>query len=224
MANSFDCPNCGAPISEIKEKAKTVTCPYCDAVFENPLNKSAEEGAGNNVQGVQVTNVTNVNVVQQSAVVAGAPVVVGVGASTYKSPSPKSSKVAQLLCDFLGMLGIHRFYVGKMGTGVIWLLTLGCFLIGWIVDAISISKGTFTDQEGRPLVNTNITVDKNDERQRVCTNCGGKTTGSLLRCPNCGSVLRSWYETTWGSIAIIAAILIFCAIYSAATGGTAAKG
>ena len=223
MAKTFNCPNCGAPISEIEEKAKSVTCPYCDAMFENPLIKSREEGANNNVQGVQVNNVTNVNVVQQSPVVAGTSVPAGVNTLTPKGPSPKSSKTAQLLCDFLGMFGVHRFYAGKIGTGIIWLFTLGCFLIGWVVDAIAISKGTFTDKDGRPLVNTNITVDKNDERQRVCINCGGKTTGSLLRCPSCGSVLRSWYETTWGSIAIIAVIIILLSICGAATGGSSPK-
>ena len=39
--------------------------------------------------------------------------------------SSKSRMVALLLCFFLGTLGAHRFYVGKIGTGVVWLLTLG---------------------------------------------------------------------------------------------------
>jgi len=41
--------------------------------------------------------------------------------------SPKSRLVALLLCFFLGPLGVHRFYVGKIGTGILMLLTLG----GW---------------------------------------------------------------------------------------------
>ena len=41
--------------------------------------------------------------------------------------SPKSRLIALLLCIFVGGLGIHRFYVGKIGTGVLWLLTAGCF-------------------------------------------------------------------------------------------------
>ena len=48
--------------------------------------------------------------------------------------SPKSRLIALLLCVFVGGLGIHRFYVGKIGTGVLWLLTAGCFGIGALVE------------------------------------------------------------------------------------------
>lgn len=65
--------------------------------------------------------------------------------------SPKSRRVALLLCIFVGGLGIHRFYVGKIGTGVLWLLTAGCLGIGALVDLIMIACGTFTDSDGKPV-------------------------------------------------------------------------
>lgn len=65
--------------------------------------------------------------------------------------SYRSKVTAIVLCLLLGWLGIHRFYVGKIGTGIIWFITGGCFGIGWIVDFFMILFGAFRDKEGRLL-------------------------------------------------------------------------
>ena len=69
----------------------------------------------------------------------------------YDNYSDKSRLAAAILCLFFGTLGIHRFYVGKIGTGLIWFFTGGFFAIGWILDIIFIVLGFFKDKEGYPL-------------------------------------------------------------------------
>ena len=53
-----------------------------------------------------------------------------------------------LLCLFCGGLGVHRYYVGKVGTGILYTLTAGLFGIGYLVDFIKILCGKFTDKDG----------------------------------------------------------------------------
>lgn len=65
--------------------------------------------------------------------------------------SLKSRWVALLLCWFFGGLGVHRFYVGKIGTGILYLLTLGFFGIGVFVDFLVILFGGFRDKDGLKL-------------------------------------------------------------------------
>jgi hypothetical protein len=48
--------------------------------------------------------------------------------------------------------GLQRFYVGKIGTGILWFLTGGMFMIGQIIDVVMILTGQFTDRYGLPLV------------------------------------------------------------------------
>lgn len=72
-------------------------------------------------------------------------------ANYVTTTSDKNKWVAFWLCLLLGGLGIHRFYVGKIGTGIIYLLTGGLCGIGWLVDLIKILMGSFRDNTGAPL-------------------------------------------------------------------------
>ncbi|HEX2649099.1 MAG TPA: TM2 domain-containing protein [Burkholderiales bacterium] len=65
--------------------------------------------------------------------------------------SEKSNTVALLLCFFLGFLGAHRFYVGKIGTGVLMLITLGGLGIWNLIDFIIIVVQKFSDSDGNVL-------------------------------------------------------------------------
>ena len=65
--------------------------------------------------------------------------------------SEKSNTVALLLCFFLGFLGAHRFYVGKIGTGVLMLVTLGGLGIWNLIDFIIIVVQKFSDSDGNVL-------------------------------------------------------------------------
>jgi hypothetical protein len=71
---------------------------------------------------------------------------------TGRAMSPRSRLAALLLCLFLGALGVHRFYVGKTGTGVAMIFTLGGLGIWTLIDLIMIITGGFTDIEGRAVL------------------------------------------------------------------------
>ena len=70
---------------------------------------------------------------------------------THLRRSRKDKIVALLLCIFLGFFGAHKFYVGKIGMGFVYLLTGGLFGIGWLVDIFLIAFGSFKDKYELPL-------------------------------------------------------------------------
>ena len=67
--------------------------------------------------------------------------------------SEKDWLVTLLLCIFFGGIGVHRFYAGKIGTGILQLITLGGCGIWTLVDLIMIIIGKFTDKDGNKITN-----------------------------------------------------------------------
>lgn len=67
--------------------------------------------------------------------------------------SDKNWLVTLLLCLFVGAIGVHRFYAGKIGTGILQLITLGGCGIWTIIDLIMIITGNFKDKDGNPITN-----------------------------------------------------------------------
>ena len=65
--------------------------------------------------------------------------------------SDKDKKTALLLCIFGGFLGLHYFYVGRIGKGLLYMFTVGLFMFGWIFDIITVATGGFKDNSGQPL-------------------------------------------------------------------------
>jgi len=58
--------------------------------------------------------------------------------SNYHGGKKCDKWTAFLLCLFLGYFGGHKFYEGKIGLGILYILTVGLFGIGWIIDTIII--------------------------------------------------------------------------------------
>ncbi len=56
--------------------------------------------------------------------------------------------ITLVLAFFLGVIGVHRFYNGKIGTGILTVLTLGGFGIWVIIDLVMVLFGKFTKKDG----------------------------------------------------------------------------
>lgn len=127
------CPICGAPLTDGK-------CGYCGYVTREPEQESENI---NTDFGQKETEQRQQGDVVGSSMLNNMGIVPGI--------SRKSKTIALLLCIFLGGFGAHRFYVGKGGTGLLYLFTAGFLGVGWIIDIIRIATGSFRDEFDLPL-------------------------------------------------------------------------
>lgn len=133
------CTYCGKPFCKdclVEVKGRM----YCKDDLGNVLDEAKHSSSGQPT--INITN-TNDNVNTNTNVNGG----------FYGGPR-KSKMVALILCllGIIGLGGLHRMYVGKVGSGVLYFFTYGLCLIGTIIDLISIISGGFRDSYGQPLV------------------------------------------------------------------------
>ena len=110
------CKSCGCIIP-----AAAVICTHCGCQVE--AIKSAEQP-----QVIIINTNTNTNTNANT----NANIIGGVGLQA------KNKWTAFFLCFFFGALGAHKFYEGKVGMGILYLLTVGLFGIGWFIDTIAL--------------------------------------------------------------------------------------
>ena len=65
--------------------------------------------------------------------------------------SPKNWVAALVLSVFLGYLGVDRFYLGRVGLGILKLLTFGGYGIWWLIDIVLVATKSARDSSGRPV-------------------------------------------------------------------------
>lgn len=106
------CKHCGAKIPEA-----AVVCTQCGCQVEEMKHSEQPNIVINNANTNTNTNTNAMN-----------PAMFGV--------REKNKWVALLLCFFLGWLGVHKFYEGKVGMGILYLFTLGLFGLGVFIDFI----------------------------------------------------------------------------------------
>ena len=117
------CPQCGAPIDP-----NATECKFCG-------EKLAVQQTAQQTQPQQVY----IQQPQPQVIIQQAAPQQPVYTSGINPSWPIKSKVAAgVLGIFLGGIGVHKFYLGKVGMGILYLLTFGLFGIGWIIDIITI--------------------------------------------------------------------------------------
>ncbi len=124
------CPNCGEAAPEKRY------CPKCGKEEMDP-DATVCEACGTKLPAVSVNRKTSADG-QPTIVINNTNTNQNVNTVHVISGRPKNKWIAFLLCLFLGFLGAHKFYEGKIGMGILYLLTFGLLGIGILIDLIVI--------------------------------------------------------------------------------------
>jgi len=109
----------------------------------------------------------------------------------------KSKGIAYLLwfLGIFGILGLHRFYLGKIGTGILWIFTGGVFMIGSIIDLFTLGGQVDvinTKLEMKQIKNTTtVQQSQPSETSMSCRKCNKPISSDFAVCPYCSTPLRS---------------------------------
>ena len=148
------CPACGATV-EISEPVSY--CEYCespipltkeDLDFLTAAAKASRASSGSFESSRQFESSTQSESGGDHSAYSAAP---SPQRTVDPNVSPRSRTVALLLCFFMGTLGIHRFYAGRIVSGILYIFTLGGLGIGVLIDLIRIACGSFKDKDGLPI-------------------------------------------------------------------------
>lgn len=128
-----------------------MNCPNCNMSNTDDSKFCSNCGCMINTQdpfGTQLPNYQTPNYQTPTIVINNVANANAYSASNGMRISSKSKIVTLLLCLFFGWLGFHRFYVGKVLSGILYFFTFGFFGVGCLIDLIKILSGTFTDGAG----------------------------------------------------------------------------
>lgn len=131
------CVYCGKPFCKeclVEVKGKM----YCKDDIGNVIDDAKNSSAA----AAPVINITNSN--------ESSNVNTNTNTNGMVPVSQKSKIVALILCalGFVGFAGLHKIYVGKIGSGILYFITFGWFFVGTIIDLIAILSGSFRDNYG----------------------------------------------------------------------------
>lgn len=119
---AMTCTECGAQLNETK------FCQHCGAVVDKDCvicpKCGKQIGELKQEQPQVIINNSNVNS--------------NTNTNMGKMPKPKNKWIAFLLCLFLGGVGAHKFYEGKILLGIVYIFTGGLLLVGWVFDLIAL--------------------------------------------------------------------------------------